>query len=214
MNAYPINLRLEGRRCAVLGGGQVAQRKLAVLLDSGADITVISPAVTPLVAGWVAAGHISQISSIYSPGLLAGFFLVICATSDYLVNRTAALEARRSGALVNVIDDPELCDFTVPAQVAQGDLLITVSTGGKSPAMARRLREELARQYGPEYGTYLDLIGRIRQDVRKQLSSSREREVFWQESLTAEIFTLLRQGDLKKAEEKIRNAIGCAGTQS
>ena len=113
-----------------------------------------------------------------------------------------------------MVDAPELCDFTVPAQVARGDLLITVSTGGRSPALARRLREELAGRYGPEYGACLELIARLRAELKERLASAEQRGGFWREALNAEVLALLRDGRVREAEEKIKDAVGRFGTQS
>ncbi len=211
---YPVNLQIDGRRCAVVGGGSVAARKVVSLVEAGACVTVFSPALTDCLTEMAVNGQIIHVDRPYCQGDLAGYFIVICATDDRDSNRQAAEEGHRSGALVNVVDDPAACDFSVPAQVARGDVLFTVSTGGKSPALARRLREELAGRYGPEYGEYLELVAKVRDELKTRLATSRDRESFWRETIDSDILVLLRQGKIKEAEAKIRNAAGCTGTKS
>jgi precorrin-2 dehydrogenase/sirohydrochlorin ferrochelatase len=203
---YPVNLRLEGRKCLVIGGGTVAERKVKALLAAGAQITVLSPEITSLLSALVSVGSIAHIAAPYQTGRLGIFFIVICATNNAAVNRLAAEEAGSKGALVNVADAPELGDFIVPAHIVHGDLLITVSTGGKSPALARRLREELAARYGPEYGAYLEVLSRLRAELKEQLATAEERNAFWREALSGEVLALLAAGNMQEAEEKIRNA--------
>lgn len=214
MSYYPVNLRLAGRECLVIGGGAVAERKAEALLAATARVTVLSPALTPRLAALAAAGDVVHKPGVYRPGAIGNFFIVICATDDGAVNRLAAAEARTGGALVNVADAPELCDFTVPARVVRGDLVITVSTDGKSPALARRLRQEIEERYGPEYGVYLTLLARLRTEVKERLATAAERGDFWREALGEEVLSLLQAGKEREAEEKILDAVSRFGTQS
>lgn len=214
MSVYPVNLRLAGRECLVVGGGAVAERKAGALVAAGARVTVLSPALTPRLAALAAAGGILHKPSCWRPGAIEKYFIVICATDDSTVNRDAAAEARRGGALVNVADAPELCDFTVPSRVVRGDLVITISTGGGSPALARLLRQEIEERYGPEYGACLALLARLRGDVRDHLATAAERGEFWREALGGEVLALLRAGKEREAEEKILHAVSRFGTQS
>jgi siroheme synthase, N-terminal domain len=214
MPEYPVNLRLSRRECLVIGGGVVAERKAESLLAAGASVTVLSPSLTPGLAALAAAGVVVHKPDVYRPGGIGEFFLVICATDDGGVNRQAAVEGRRAGALVNVADDPEASDFTVPARVVRGDLLLTVSTNGKSPALSRQLRQEIAERYGPEYGEYLTLLARLRGEVKERLATAAERGDFWRAVLDGEALALLRAGNVQAAEEKIHHAIGRLGTQS
>lgn len=214
MELYPINLKLTGRRCAVVGGGAVAERKVASLIAAGADITVFSPELTPLLSGFLETGQLTWVPRAYMTGDLHNFFLVFCATDRQEINRQAAEEAQAAGAMVNIADDPELSDFYVPAHIAQGDLLITVSTGGSSPALARRLREELAARYGPEYGQYLALIAKLRTELKERLISAKAREKFWRQTIDQEALALLREGKFNEAEERIRHAAYCIRNES
>ena len=209
---YPVNLQMTGKCCAVIGGGAVAERKVGSLLKAGAVVTVFSPQVTDALSRLAQAKQITHIDRPYRQGDLAGFFLAICATDDRRVNQTAAQEADVRGMLLNVVDAPELGNFSVPAQVVRGDLLLTVSTNGKSPALAKRLRQDLEERYGEEYGLYLQLVAKIRAELKDRLATAKERERFWREHIDDEMMILLRQGKINEAEARIRNAIGSVGS--
>jgi precorrin-2 dehydrogenase/sirohydrochlorin ferrochelatase len=210
---YPVNLNLLGRSCAVIGGGLVAERKVVSLLHAKAIVTIFSPQLTKRLSQLAERQLLSAYLRRYNPGDLTGYFLVICATNDSIINRQAAMEAKAAQALVNVVDVPELCDFTVPAQVVRGDLLLTVSTAGHSPKFARLIRQQLEKKYGEEYGIYLDLLGEIRSGMKQQLSA-KQRQCFWQETLDGEILDLLAAGKLKEAEDRIRYATCSIGIES
>ena len=211
---YPINLQISRQPCMVVGGGSVAERKVAALLAAGGVVTIVSPYLTKLLTLLVEEKAIIHIARAYQQGDVNGFFIVICATDNGEVNKLIAEEGMSVGALVNVTDAPELGNFSVPSQISHGDLLLTISTGGKSPVLAKRLREELEERYGPEYGIYLELVAKARTQIKKQLSTAKEREAFWRKTLDQEVIVLLKEGKIKEAEAKINNAIGCSGTQS
>jgi len=214
MELYPINLKLAGRRCAVVGGGAVAERKVISLLAAGAAVSVFSPILTPELNRQHEAGCLLWLSRVYQADDLQGYFLVLCATDDAAINVKAAMEARSAGALVNVADAPELSDFYVPAQIAHGDLLITVSTGGGSPALSRILKQDIAARYGPEYGEYLALIRKLRLEMKKRLPTTKERGKFWRETIDHETLDLLKCGKLSEAEERMRHATCCTRPES
>lgn len=214
MAVYPVNLNIEGKPCAVIGGGKVAYRKVKALLKAKAIVTVISPMLVDELTQLVEQAAIMHSAKVYSQGDLNVYFLVICATDHSEVNQKAALEAKKAGALVNIVDDESYSDFIVPAQVSRGDLLFTVSTGGKSPALARQLRAELADTYGMEYEMYLDLVARIRSELKENLRTSQERGEFWEKAMNQNILDLLRQGKLNEAEARIKDAIGSIGSES
>lgn len=214
MSLYPINLNLSQKSCAVLGGGSVAWRKVNALLKADAVITVISPTLIEPLTKLAKAKKLLHKEQLYRQGDLMNFFLVICATDDQKINRCAAKEASENGALVNVVDASFPSDFTVPAQISRGDLLMTVSTGGKSPAFSRALSKELAQTYGEAYGVYLELLANAREEMKTRLKTSKDREFFWQKVMNQEVLDLIKQGKLNKAEAEIKNAIGSIRSES
>lgn len=211
---YPLNLKLSDRRCLVIGGGKVAERKVAVLLQSAAQVTLISPELTEAIRRWAERGQLRHYARHYHSADVSGYLLVFCATDSAAINQQVADDARQAGALVNVADRPDLCDFTIPARLLRGSLSITVSTGGNSPALARELRNELAGRYGPEYEDYLEIVGRLRREWQQSCDSSAERCCRWNElkGFDPEVLDLLRQGRKVEAEVKFRHGIGCSGT--
>ena len=213
MVLYPINLHLTGCPVLVVGGGQVAERKINTLVAAQAAVTIISPELTPGLQVLAKNGALRWRQRIYESGDIETFSLVFCATNRREVNQTVAREARERGKLVNVADGPEEGNFSLPALVRRGDLLLTVSTGGQSPALVRKLRRELEALYGPEYEELLLLLGRIREEMKEYFATSSERELFWRLALTDEVLDELRSGNLKEAEERIRHAASGIGTQ-
>lgn len=153
---------MQRRLCIVVGGGSVASRKVAGLLEAGASVTVISPVLDESIQSFAAQGLIRWIARPYQEGDLAGAFLVIAATDDPQVNHAIFAEAEQHHLLVNVVDDPQHSNFILPAQVRRGDLSIAISTGGASPALARRLREKLEAEIAPEYAQLIQLLAELR----------------------------------------------------
>ena len=210
---YPINLKLTGRPCAVVGGGQVAWRKIDRLLDCGARVTVISPEVDSRIEAMAKAKKLIWRKGAYSRGGLEGFFCVFCATNDPKINRMAALEGKQAGALINVASDPELCDFTLPGVVRQGPLLFTVSSDGASPGFTRLLRQDLEKRYHTGFGEFALFLREIRRELIKKFSSSCKREAVWQGILTDNIVKVILDKDLDGAKNEIRNGINRFGTE-
>jgi len=162
MNLFPIFLKLAGRRCLVVGGGDVGEGKIAGLLEAGAELTVVAPEVTEKVKEWASAATIVWLARNFSPADLEGACLVVAATSRPEVNELVFREATRRGVLCNVVDDPERCDFYYPAVLRRGRLQIAISTSGSSPALARRLRQELEHQFSEYYGAWLEELAETR----------------------------------------------------
>jgi precorrin-2 dehydrogenase / sirohydrochlorin ferrochelatase len=159
---YLINLVLQDRHAVVVGAGTVALRKVSGLLEAGARVTVIAPQACEQVLQLAGAGRIRFAERPYQAGDLAGAFLVIAATSDEEVNARVSEDARSLGILVNVVDRPASCTFTLPAVVRRGDLSLAVTTEGRCPSLARALREELEARYGADYAGLLDFMGELR----------------------------------------------------
>lgn len=162
---YPIYLDIREKRCVVVGGGDVAERKILRLLECGAVVSVVSRKLTTILMNMVEHGKIIHVDDNYDQQYLAGAFLVIGATDQEEVNDRIARDCRARGVMVNIVDDPGRCDFILPSLVNRGSLSIAVSTDGKSPALARKLREDLSVQFGPEYEGYLDLLGWLREMI-------------------------------------------------
>jgi len=162
MHLFPIFLKLGGRPCLVVGGGAIAEGKIAGLLEAGAAITVVAPEVRDEVLEWSSSARITWIARRFRPADLEGAFLVVAATSRLEVNNLVFREARRRGILCNAVDDPERCDFYYPAVLRRGRLQIAISTGGLSPALAQRLRRELEQEFSPDYGDWLEELGETR----------------------------------------------------
>lgn len=169
MTLFPMFMKLEGRPCLVVGAGAIGEPKIGSLIASGGSVRVIALHATAAVAEWAQAGTITWEERAFNTADLGGAFLVIAATNSRDLNAMIFEEARRRNILCNVVDDPEYCDFYYPAVVRRGDLQIAISTNGQSPALAQRIRRELESQFGPEYGQWVEELGRL----RKQLFASK-----------------------------------------
>jgi len=165
MSLFPIFLKLEGRRCLVVGAGTVAEQKILGLIEAEGNVQVVAPQATDLVREWADSGVIDWQARTFDVKDLEGKFLVIVATSARELNESIFREAQQRQILCNVVDDPPHCDFYYPSVVRRGDLQIAISTAGHSPALAQRLRRELELQFGPEYGEWLSQLGKARQDL-------------------------------------------------
>lgn len=165
MNCFPIMLRLEGRACVVVGAGRIAAAKAAGLLRHGAEVVVVAPNAVRWIREKARAGKLVWRRRTFSSRDLRGAFLVVAATDSVASNHAAFCACQARGVLCNVVDDPEHCDFFYPAVVRRGPLQIAVSTNGNSPALAARLRKELERQFGPEWGAFVEHIGKLRQQL-------------------------------------------------
>ncbi|MEK7848331.1 MAG: bifunctional precorrin-2 dehydrogenase/sirohydrochlorin ferrochelatase, partial [Chloroflexota bacterium] len=148
---YPVFLQLRGRLCVVVGGGEVAQRKVEALVEAGARVRVISPSLSPRLSQLAASGQVGAEPRPYATGALKGAFLAIAATDDPEANRQVVREARRRRVLLNVVDEPRACSFIMPSVVRRGELVLAISTGGLSPALSRKVREDLEAHFGAEY---------------------------------------------------------------
>ena len=164
-NLFPMFLKLEGRPCLVVGAGTVAEGKIGSLLLAGATVRVVAPQANAAVLEWARTGVIRWEAREFSPLDLDKVFLVIAATSSNEVNESVFREAQRRDVLCNVVDHPQHCDFYYPAVVRRGQLQIAISTAGESPALAQRLRRELEIQFGPEYESWVEQLGKARSEL-------------------------------------------------
>ena len=206
---YPLNIELKNRPCCVVGGGHVALRKVRALLAAEALVTVIAPQAIAGLEALYKAGQINWWQVEFRPdtNFADGTFLVICATDRPEINKMAAELAKKNGLIVNAPAQPELSDFFVPASLRRGELLITASTGGLSPALSRLIREELAKIYPESLGIWLERLSALREEMKKELPDSLSREKFWRFALTKNVLDLVRTGHLGQAEAELRNAI-------
>lgn len=165
MNFYPVNLNITDKKCVLIGGGSVALRKLRALLECQPEIVIISPDVNREIAGLITKHNLYHEKREYHKGDLNGVFLCIAATNDRTVQAAVALEAEEQKVLLNSVTDPEVCDFQVPSKIRRGQLLMTVSTCGRSPALSKVLRKQLEIEYGTEYETLVKLYSQIREQL-------------------------------------------------
>ena len=163
---YPIFLDLAGRLCVVVGGGPIAEGKVRGLLAAGARVTVVSPTLTPALAALAAEGSLTHHARAYADGDLAGAALALAASGDRAVSAAALAEGRARGVWVNAADDPERCDFFLPAVLRRGALTVAVSTGGASPALTRAVRDELEGFFPPELADFVEVVAGVRRDLR------------------------------------------------
>jgi len=208
MRYYPVGLDILNRRCLVVGGGEVGQRKAERLLECGARVTVVGKKLTPVLKRLVRAGRVSHVAEDYGEAQLDGAFLVIGATDDRAVNDRIFRDARRRGILANIVDDPERCDFILPALCRQGDLVITVATGGRSPALAKKLRRELEERYGPEYGVLLKIMGELRGRILERGEGPDENRKIFEALVDSDILERIRRGHRRKVEETVKQLAG------
>ncbi|MEW6607740.1 MAG: bifunctional precorrin-2 dehydrogenase/sirohydrochlorin ferrochelatase [bacterium] len=183
MTYYPICLNLKNKKCLVVGGGKVALRKVKSLVEAQAKVTVISPKFSTLFKEL--ENKITCLKEKYNSNhIKKDTFLVIAATNDKQFNAKIARDANKLNLLINVVDSPEMCNFIVPAIMVRGDLIISVSTSGKSPALARKIKEDLEIIYGTEYEALVDSLAKLRNKVKVEYKDEEERKLFWEKLLS------------------------------
>jgi len=195
---YPVFLNVGGKKCVVVGGGQVAWRKVRVLLEHGADVEVISPDLCPELAKLAENGEIHALTREYQAGDLKSAFVTIAATDSSDINQRVVVEAQRSAVLINVVDDAGNSDFIVPSFLRRGDITVAISTNGKSPALARKIRSRLEKEMGDEYASLASLVSEVRGEVKQQGIKIDGNS--WQEALDLDqLLDLLRKGEQERA---------------
>jgi precorrin-2 dehydrogenase/sirohydrochlorin ferrochelatase len=195
---YPVNLVVSGRRCLVVGGGPVALQKARELVACEALVDVVAPEIVPELEALDVTCH----RRAYLEGDVAGYRLVITATSDPEVNRQVFVEGEAHGVWVNSADDPANCAFTLPSRVRQGPLLVTFATGGRSPALSTWLRRRFTAEFGTEYLTLLDVLAEERERLRAEGRSTEG--LNWQGALDSGMLDLIREGRLAEAKERLQ----------
>ncbi len=212
MRYYPIYVNLHGKRCLVVGAGQVGRRKIATLADCGAaDILVLDLAEPDAAcAELLSRPEVTFARRPFVPSDLDGRFLVIAATADEALNWAISRECAARGILCNIVDQPEKCSFIVPALFTQGDLTVAISTGGGSPALARKIRQGLGEFLGTEYGTLLLLMSRLRPMVLALGLGSPENSRIFREVVNSPLIEALERGDAAAAEAILRDILPAA----
>lgn len=195
---FPVFLNIRGKKCVVVGGGQVALRKVKALLDAGADVSVISPDLCPELIKLADTEEISVEKRLFQSGDLERSLITVAATDDNGINLEVAKEARGKGILVNVVDDSGNSDFIVPSYLRRGDIAIAVSTAGRSPALARKIRSRLEDVFGDEYAALALLIDEVRMEIRSQGIKVKGDD--WQKAIDLDLLIdLLKKNEIEQA---------------
>jgi siroheme synthase-like protein len=203
MEVYPVFLTgLASRRCFVIGGGSEAERKVRGLLDAKATVTVISAEVTPQLQLWGEDATIAWRCRDYQTGDLQGAFLVIATGHDQRINQCVWEEAQAVGALINVVDDVAHSHFIAGSIMRQGALTLAISTSGCAPALGVRLRERFEREFGPEYGVFLQLMRELRESMSAGDVDFQARRARWYALIDSDVLELLRAGKTALARQR------------
>lgn len=204
---YPVNLVLENKICVVAGAGVVAERKVRRLLECGALVSVISPKITPGLKRLAENKQIAFKKKEVDIKDLNGAYLVIAATQDRKINSFISSYCRKKNILINVVDFPQECNFILPSIVRRGSLTISISTDGISPALAKKIRQDLENKFGAEYAKLLRILKKVRPLAIKKIKGARARKDFFQKLLTPEILSLLKKDKEKQVKEIAKNVL-------
>ncbi len=205
---FPVTLtRLETKLCMVVGGGQVAERKVYALLAADARVRIVAPVITVRLQELAEERIVEWAQRRWEADDLQGCFLVIAATDDPKINHEVATEALERGCLVNVVDDPDYCNFLTPAVIQRGDLTIAISTGGQVPALSGYLRSRLENEFGPEWESYLTLLSQMRDEIRERFPDLNARCRAWRRILEAGLEKQVAGGSNDSIRERIREII-------
>jgi siroheme synthase-like protein len=203
---YPIYLDIEDRNVVIIGGGNVCARKAETMMKYGARVTIVSPEFTDEIEQWGREGSLTIRRKPYEAADLDGANIVIASTDHQDVNEQIAADCRARRIPVNVVDVTPLCEFIVPAIIEKGSIQIAVSTGGKSPALARTLKEDLQRVIGPEYAEVNDVLGSLRDGAKSVLPTDVDRKRFFDGIIASGVLEMLRDGRRKQAYQVIADA--------
>ena len=207
MRYFPISIDLKNRPVLVVGGAEVAERRIDALLECDAKITVVSPEVSERIAALAAAGDIALHRRPSGRGDTEGMMLVLTATDEPRANAAVWDEARGSGVLVNTADEPSRCDFIIPAVVRRGALSVAISTGGTSPALAARLRQRLSEMLGPEYARLLDALGRWRPRLEERFKDPGRRKRLHYRIVDSDVLNLARDADITALDRRLEQIV-------
>jgi siroheme synthase-like protein len=205
---YPVFLDLTGRPCFVIGGCTMAEEKVKGLVAAGARVTVISPDLTPGLAELAVEAKVDFITRRYRRGDLRTAFLVVVVSQAPPIVQTVWEETRGRNILVNTLDNVPHCDFIAPAIVRRGDLTVAISTGGKAPVMAVRLRQKMEKELGPEHARFLELAGMLRAPLARLWPDFETRRALWYRLIDSDVIHLLRRGNESAALARIKEILG------
>jgi siroheme synthase-like protein len=203
---YPVFLEMKDRRCVVIGGGAVSERRVEGLVAVGANVTVISPAITEGLRNMLTQGAIRHVAREYRTGDRAGYDLVFVATDNSEINAAVAAEAPSLRIWLNSADDPDHCDFILPAVIRRGELVVAVSTGGVSPAATRAIREELDEYFTADYAKFVQIAGEARRELREKFVSPSADA--WNRALGNDFRRLIKEGKTLQAKELLLEKLG------
>lgn len=204
---FPIYLNMNEKPCLIIGGGKVARRKIEDLLDYGLIIKVVSPQVEEKIATWAGEGIISLQQRPFQEDDLDGAYIVFTATDNNELNHRVARLCRQRSILVNAVDDPPNCDFYVPSIIRRNSLALAISTGGKSPMLARKLRQDLEEIIGDEYGEFVDILGEAREEIKNTIPDIEKRKKIFEAMVYSDILDLIKTGEREKVRERIEQCI-------
>jgi len=208
MRYYPVYLDIKDRDCLVVGGGSVGTRKVKTLLECGAKVTVVSIDATEKLKELSDSGVIQLKERDFQIADLDGRFLVIGATDNQELNFNIHAEAERRGLLCNIADRPKACNFILPSIVNRGDLIIAISTSGKSPAFAKKLRKHLEKEFGDEYTKFLKLMGAIRQKLLNQDHEPEAHKHLFEQLIERDLVQMLKNGDTENINSLLLEVLG------
>jgi len=208
MRYYPVCLDIRNRNCLVVGGGSVGTRKVMMLLACGANVTVVSPVATEKLRELFNNGAAELKERPFKISDLDGQFLVIGATDNQDLNRQIHAEAERRGLLCNIADRPEACNFILPSIVNRGDLIIAISTSGKSPAFAKKLRKHLEKEFGNEYAQFLNLMGAIRKKLLGQYREPEAHKHLFEQLIEGDLVQMIKDGDTAGINSLLHEILG------
>ncbi|MBF0117306.1 MAG: bifunctional precorrin-2 dehydrogenase/sirohydrochlorin ferrochelatase [Desulfobacterales bacterium] len=208
MKYYPINLDIKNKKCLVVGGGKIGTRKVLSLLESGGQVTVVSPEITDELKQLYIENKIEWLKRCYLSSDLDGIFLVIGASNHENLNKEISFAAKSKNILCNIVDKPDECNFILPAIVKRGDLVIAVSTSGKSPAFAKYLRRELEKQFDDSYNVFLNLMGEIRSKILNESNNSEHNKNIFENLIKEGLLELIKKRDINEINKLLFKILG------
>ncbi|MCP5004139.1 MAG: bifunctional precorrin-2 dehydrogenase/sirohydrochlorin ferrochelatase [Planctomycetes bacterium] len=201
---YPVYLDISGKKCVIVGGGKVAFRKACSLQDAGGEVAVVSPDICMELEK---QKGLTVVKKNYEEGFIDNAFLVIAATDNEEVNKRVVADAEKRNIMINVVDCPELCSFTVPSTINRGDLCISISTAGASPAFAKNIRRELEGIFGPEYEEFVNLLSKMRTLALSNITDESRRRKILQRFAGEDFLETVKTSGVEEAEIKMRKLI-------